>query len=251
MTISEQADALEERLSTELDARVVPIRSVLYTSGERDPRGPLEIDSKSPEFQGRSFNMGPDPRLPKMPDKPTLVDFFELRMSPAMHLLQSATHAMNHGCSEKVILACLLHDVAVAMFIRGDHGYWGAALIEPYVDEEVSWSIRAHQAARFYADPNYGYEYPELYIKFFGDAYTPEPYIARAYEKIKNHKWYDTVRQITVNDIYSFDPAMTVSLDPFRDIIARNFRQPEEGLGWDDSPSSHMWRTINWPTRFL
>jgi hypothetical protein len=42
-----------------------------------------------------------------------------------------------------------------------------------------------------------------------------------------------------------------VSLDPFRDIVASNFRQPEEGLGWDDSSSAHMWRTINWPTRFL
>ena len=40
-------------------------------------------------------------------------------------------------------------------------------------------------------------------------------------------------------------------MDDFLDIIGRNFRQPEEGLGFDDSPSSHMWRTINWPTRYL
>ena len=26
---------------------------------------------------------------------------------------------------------------------------------------------------------------------------------------------------------------------------------PKEGLGWDNSPSAHMWRTIMWPTRFL
>ena len=25
----------------------------------------------------------------------------------------------------------------------------------------------------------------------------------------------------------------------------------EEGLGFDDSPSALMWRTINWPTRYL
>ena len=35
------------------------------------------------------------------------------------------------------------------------------------------------------------------------------------------------------------------------DIIGRNFRQPEEGLGFDGSPVAHMWRTIIWPTRTL
>ena len=28
-----------------------------------------------------------------------------------------------------LILACLLHDIAVGSFIRTDHGYWGAQLI--------------------------------------------------------------------------------------------------------------------------
>ena len=250
-TISERADALEQQLSDEMDMAALPIRSVLYTSGERDPRRGPEVISADPRFQNKKFNMGPDYRLAKMPDKPTLLDFFELRMGPAMHLLQSATHAMRNGCNEKIILACLLHDISVTMFVRSDHGYWGSALIAPYVDEEVAWAIRAHQSLRFFADANYGYEYPELYIKFFGDAYEPEDYIKRDYEKAREHKWYETARLITVNDIYSFDPTMKVTMDPFLDIIARNFRQPEEGLGWDDSPSSHMWRTINWPTRFL
>jgi hypothetical protein len=250
LTLSERADALEQQLSDELDA-TVPVRATLYTSGERDPRLGPEVVSASPKYAGKHFNMGPDARMAKMPDKPTLLDFFELRMGPATHLLQSATHALNAGCNEKTILACLLHDIAVTMFIRGDHGYWGSQLIEPYVDEEVSWAIRAHQTLRFFPDEAYGYKYPELYIKFFGADYQVEPYIQRAYEKIKSHKWYEAARLITVNDIYSFDPTMTVTMDPFRDITARNFRQPDEGLGWDDSPSSHMWRTINWPTRFL
>jgi hypothetical protein len=250
-SISERAEALEKQLSDELDRQAIPVRSTLYTSGERDPRRGPEVVSADPQYKDRTFNMGPDPRLAPMPDKPTLLDFFELRMGPAMHLLQSATHALRNGCNEKIILACLLHDIAVTMFIRSDHGYWGSALIAPYVDEEVAWAVKAHQALRFYPDKEYGYEYPQLYIKFFGDAYTPEPYIQREYERARKHKWYETARLITVNDIYSFDPTMSVSMDPFRDIIARNFRQPEEGLGWDDSPSSHMWRTINWPTRFL
>jgi hypothetical protein len=249
-TLSQRVDALERRLSEELD-RIVPISSPLYTSGERDPRLPPDLDVRGLEALGKRVNMGPDPRLPRMPDKPALLDFFELRMGPATHLLQSATHALKAGCEEKVVMACLVHDIAVGMFVRGDHGYWGAALLEPYVAEEVSWAIRAHQVLRFYADPDYGYAYPELYVKLFGADYQPEPYVERAYQKIRKHKWYPIARLITCNDIYSFDPNMQVGLDPFRDIVARNFRQPEEGLGWDDSPSSYMWRTINWPTRFI
>ena len=107
--------------------------------------------------------MGADPRLPKMPDKPTLIDFFKARFATTSHLLQSATHALKGGHPEKVILACLLHDIGVASFIRCDHGYWGAQMIEPYVDEEVGWAVRMHQALRFFPDPSVGYEYPEMY----------------------------------------------------------------------------------------
>jgi hypothetical protein len=54
-----------------------------------------------------------------------------------------------------------------------------------------------------------------------------------------------------VNDLYAFEPGVNPQLEEFTDIIGRNFRQPEEGLGWDDTPASHMWRTIMMPTRAL
>ena len=69
--------------------------------------------------------------------------------------------------------------------------------------------------------------------------------------KIRAHKWYETARLITVNDIYSFDPDAKVSMDDFVDIVGRNFKQPEEGLGFDNSPVAHMWRTLIRPTKFL
>src|SRR5205085_8471210 len=109
---------------------------------------------------GKHMLMGDDPRLPKMPEKPTLMDFFKYRFGPANHLLQSARHAVRAGMDEKVVLACLVHDIGVIGFIRADHGYWGAQMVAPYVDEEVSWAIRAHQALRFYADESVGYSYP-------------------------------------------------------------------------------------------
>ena len=245
MTTLERAEAAEHALSQELDK--IAVKSVIYTSGERDPREPMT----RPDAKGRRFLMGHDARLPKMPDKPTLIDFFRLRFGPSMHMLQSARLAAKSGAPEKVVVACLLHDIAITGFIRSDHGYWAAQLVEPYVDEEVSWAIRYHQALRFYPDESVGYQYPELYKTLFGEDYQPEPHIARAYQAAREHKWYMTSRLITVNDLYSFDPNVTVQLEEFTDVIGRHFKQPKEGLGFDASPSAHMWRTINWPTRYL
>ena len=56
---------------------------------------------------------------------------------------------------------------------------------------------------------------------------------------------------ITVHDIYSFDPNVHVELEEFTDIIGRNFRQPEEGLGFDNSPVAHMWRAMIRPAKYL
>jgi hypothetical protein len=248
MSVSEQADELEEHMMHELE-RIVTKSTLHYLNDGKQQMdmGPA-ILAQNP---GKHFLMGPDPRLPPMPAKPTLVDYFRNRFASTSHLLQSANHALKAGHNEKVILACLLHDIAVVSFIRCDHGYWGAQMIEPYVDEEVAWAIKVHQALRFFPDEAAGYPYPEAYVKLFGDDYKPEPYIVAEYERARNHKWYMTSRLICVNDVYSFDPNAKVNLDDFVDIIGRNFRQPEEGLGLDDSPSAHMWRTMMWPSRFL
>jgi hypothetical protein len=248
-SISERADALELAKSDELDV-------LLYTKSalanmEEGKLGTSGTGSERAMEPGKFFLIGDDPRLPQMPAKPTLLDFFRFRARSTNHLLQSATHALKAGMSEKVIMACLLHDIANAIFIKSDHGYWGAQLIEPYVDEEVSWAIRAHQALRFFPDESVGYPYPDLYIKYFGAHYEPDDYIKEEYERARNHKWYMTSRMITVHDIYSFDANAVVKWEDFVDIVGRNFRQPKEGLGYDSSPVAHMWRTIRRPTKYL
>ena len=53
------------------------------------------------------------------------------------------------------------------------------------------------------------------------------------------------------HDLYAFDPNMKVSLDSFIDIIGRHFKQPKEGLGYDNSPVAHMWRTLIFPDNSL
>jgi hypothetical protein len=185
-----------------------------------------------------------------MPDKPTLVDFFNLRFAPARHVLQSANYALQTGQPEETVLACLLHDV-VQNLIKVDHGWWGAQLVEPYVDERVAWAIRYHAALRFYPDESVGYEYPEMYNRIFGEDYIPEPYIERDYQHARAHKWYMDARLVTLNDTYAFQDGVDVSIEPFIDIIGRHFKQPKEGLGYGGTPSSHMWRTIANPNKPL
>ena len=248
LSLSERADALERKMMQELDAIIVKSRLFMLADGDLSmPNGPALLAANP----GKYMLMGDDPRLPKMPERPTLIDFFKYRFGPANHLLQSARHAVRAGMDEKVVLACLLHDIGVIGFIRADHGYWGAQLVEPYVDEEVAWAIRAHQVLRFYPDESVGYSYPEAYIRNFGPDYRPDPYIEEEYKRMRNHKWYMTARMITVHDIYSFDPNVHVELEEFEDVIGRNFRQPEEGLGYDNSPVAHMWRAMIRPAKYL
>ena len=246
-TLSERADELEVRQMRELGARIVK-KSLLFklADGEQSLAGGIG------QGTGERLLMGEDPRLPRMPEKPTLLDFFKYRFDPShQHLLQSANLARKNGLPEKMVLACLLHDIAVVGFIRSDHGYWGAQLIEPYVDEEVSWAIRMHQSLRFFADESVGYGYPENYVRMFGEDYRPEPYIVAEYERARGHKWYMSARMICVNDLYSFDPDVVVEMEEFEDVIGRHFKQPEEGLGNDNTPSSHMWRTLRRPCNAL
>ena len=198
--------------------------------------------------------MGDNPALPRMPAKPKLLDFFRHRFEDITfrHLTTSAKRALDNGMDEKVILACLLHDISNGCLVRTDHGYWGAQMIAPYVDEEVAWAVKYHQPLRYFADESVGYEYPESYHRFFGADYVPPEYIRRDAEEARAHRWYMSARQVTINDIYFFEDSEK-PLDPeiFTDIIGRNFREPEEGLGFDRSPTAHMWRTMIWPNNFL
>jgi hypothetical protein len=199
------------------------------------------------------FMMGDNPELPKMPAQPTLSDFFKLRFDDfsVSHMLQSAKLARGHGLSEQTIMACLLHDISVAGLLSSCHGYWGAQLIRPYVDEEIAWAVEKHEPLRYFADESLGYSYPQSYIDYFGADYSPPDFVRFEYEQARQHRWYMTARLVTINDMYSFDPEARVDFDEFEDIVGRNFRQPREGLGFDGSPVAHMWRTMIWPNNFL
>jgi hypothetical protein len=153
-----RAEALDQQIETRTFRRGV---GSLFCVGGATPSGdrlPGEADTVR--------------RLPPLPPKPTLLNYFELRFAPARHALQSADRALTQDMEEEVVLACLLHDLGQTL-VKTDHGWWGAQLLEPYVSERVSFAIKYHQALRFFPDPSVGYEYPEQYNFVFGKDYTP------------------------------------------------------------------------------
>jgi hypothetical protein len=257
MSHEARADALEDYSIHELDRQVAYAQAGQGTAAPEHFPTVAELEARIDGSQSRrgggNLFIGtrdrPVKRLEPMPKRPTLIDFFNLRFKTAgayNHVLQSATRAMKTGMSEEVIFACLLHDV-VQSLIKVDHGWWGAQMFEPYIPEKSTFGVRYHQALRFYADEAHGYEYPDLYRRTFGVDYTPEPYIEETYKMVRKHKWYSEPRMVTVNDLYAFDPNAVVTMDPFVDIIGRHFKQPKEGLGFDNSPVAHMWRSIAYP----
>jgi hypothetical protein len=246
MDAEARADALEDYMSEQLDAAAPQQGGAKFpTAAEIE----AQIDSRGYRRGAGSLfvaQQGNVKQLAPMPEKPTLLDFFKYRFAPANHVLQSATRAMKTGMPEETIFACLLHDVVLTL-IKPDHGWWGAQLFEPYVSDKVTFAIRYHQALRFYPDPAAGYEYPDMYKRMFGEDYVPPPHIQTTYQFVRKHKWYMEPRLVTVNDLYAFDPKAVVSIEPFVDIAGRQFKQPKEGLGNDNSPVAHMWRTIARP----
>src|SRR2546428_13810402 len=109
MTTFERAEAAEHALSQELDRTVV--KSAIYTSGDRDPRLPVQRPDN-----GKNVMIGYDPRLPRMPDKPTLFDFYRYRFAPANPMMQSPRLAMQNGPPQKDALTCPVPDIPLPRF---------------------------------------------------------------------------------------------------------------------------------------
>lgn len=95
--ISEQADELEFQRMRELGELMI-YRSAInkLADGEWSEETKFSLGVLKPSL------MGEDPRLPAMPERPTLIDFFKYRFGPSkQHLLQSAELARNNGLPEK------------------------------------------------------------------------------------------------------------------------------------------------------
>jgi hypothetical protein len=246
---AEYAEAAGDYPQAGRERLIMPSPVSWVGTGQADPEGA----ALGRLGAGTVLMMGDNPALPRMPASPRLMDFFKYRFTDitVRHLLTSAKRALDEGQDDKIVMACLLHDIANGCLLRIDHGYWGAQMIAPYVSEEIAWAVQNHQALRYFADESVGYAYPQSYLRFFGADYQPPEYIRRDAEQARAHRWYMSSRLITLYDIYFFEKSDPIDASIFTDIIGRHFREPEEGLGFDGSPVAHMWRTMIWPNNAL
>lgn len=249
-SLEARADTFEHQQMAQLNAAAAAAAQDPHRPERYPTMAELEEQLTTRSYRrgaGRSFwnrAGGLVTRLPPLPAAPTLVDFFALRLPhTARHCLQSANKALLRGADEEIVLACLLHDI-VQEIMCTDHGCWGAQLVEPYVSERVAFAIKYHQPLRFFADEAAGYVYPAIYLRLYGVDYVPDERLQEAYRLARQHRWYGAAREVTVSDLYAFDPNIEVNIETFRDIIGRHFKQPAEGLGNDSSSVAHMWRTI-------
>ncbi|MEZ5169604.1 MAG: HD domain-containing protein [Acidimicrobiia bacterium] len=60
------------------------------------------------------------------------------------HSLQTAALAEADGASDEMVVAALCHDVGKAVSVP-NHPEIAAAILTPYVSDDVSWAIRVHQ----------------------------------------------------------------------------------------------------------
>ena len=136
------------------------------------------------------------------------------------HMLQTATRALGDGADDDLIVGALLHDFG-SLFAPHNHSEFAAALIRPYVREEVHWVVRHHGIFQLY----YRGAKPD------NDPSRRERYRASPY--------YETcIRFCERWDQNSFDPAYrNLSLVDFAPILRRVFTRPPHAvdlLGWGE-----------------
>jgi len=123
-----------------------------------------------------------------------------------VHSLQSATRAERDGADEDMIVGALLHDVG-DLLAPCNHSEVAAAIIRPYVREQVTWIVANHGLFQAY-----------YYAHHYGKN-------RNARERLREHPWY----QATVDfcerwDQSSFDPGYdTLPLAHFEPMVRRVF----------------------------
>ncbi|MDG2135320.1 MAG: HD domain-containing protein [Luminiphilus sp.] len=126
------------------------------------------------------------------------------------HSLQTATRAENDGSDEEWVVAALNHDIGDDLAPM-NHSALAAALIQPYVREEVHWVVEHH-----------GLFQMAYYAQHLGQ--NPN---GRAH--YKDHPFYESCLRFCESwDQASFDPAYpTQSLEYFSPLVRQIFsREP-------------------------
>ena len=126
------------------------------------------------------------------------------------HSLQSATRARLAGADVDWVVAALLHDIGDEL-APYNHSELAAAILQPYVREEVHWVIRHHGVFQSY-----------YYAHHLGAD-------RDARDRFADHRWSALCEEFCAEwDQSSFDPAFpTHDLDSFADEVREVFARLE------------------------
>jgi predicted HD phosphohydrolase len=122
------------------------------------------------------------------------------------HSLQAATRALRDGADDELIVAALIHDIGDEL-APYNHAEVAAAIIRPYVREEVAWIVEQHGLVQTY-----------YYVHHMGGDRNMR-------DRLKGHRWFDACVNFCHRwDQSSFDPDYpSMALEAFEPYVQRIF----------------------------
>ncbi len=152
-----------------------------------------------------------DAVLDQLRDLETLTNGFQVNILE--HSLQTATRAHRDGADEDMVVVALLHDLGERI-APTNHAAYAAAVVGPYVSEDLEWLIRHHAIFQGY-----------YYWHHFGKD-------RNARDRFRDHPMYDrTVYFCEAWDQRAFDPNYeSLPLSAFEPMVRRVFRRESRGF---------------------
>ncbi len=129
------------------------------------------------------------------------------------HSLQTATRAERAGADPELVVASLCHDIGKAVSVP-NHPEIAAAILRPYVRDEVHWAIQVHQ----------DFQGRHYYHHFGMDA--------NARDQHRGHLAFALAERFADEwDQAAFDPAYdTLPLEHFEPLVRKVFATPRDTL---------------------
>jgi predicted HD phosphohydrolase len=134
------------------------------------------------------------------------------QVSRLEHSLQAATRARLDGADSDWVVAALLHDIGDEL-APYNHSEFAAAVLRPYVREEVTWVVEQHGVFQSY-----------YYAHHLGGSRDGR-------DAVRDHPWFDLCREFCARwDQNSFDPDFVSDpLESFEAQVRSVFARP----AWD------------------
>jgi len=126
------------------------------------------------------------------------------QVSRLEHSLQTASRAEDDGADDEMVFAALLHDIGDVL-APANHSQYAAAIVRPYVREEVTWIVEHHGLFQMY-----------YYAHHLGGD-------RGAREQYRGHRWFDACARFCERwDQAAFDPDYpTRPLEHFEPLVRR------------------------------